>query len=426
MGAYGSLWELMGALMEAYRYKIRMTLHVHACYAVIVAQAKLLIDRSLHCLRCLTAMVALTKERKAELRAKKALETGDASFKPRGEANKAMFETMKAEFDKKAKEINSHTSSVGDQIMKQIAPVAALVSGGDSTNPQDRIDARILQNAANNKANKADRELIREQKAAAKAEARGKAQAKAKAKGKANKPAASNATESTAAPSEQMESDRDEGMENRSRDEEDLGIISPPPLPKSRDEGEESSDEDEPMPPMKPTLAKPAPQESASSKDANQDEESSDEDEPMPPAKPAAQQSVSSKEAKQDEESSGESSEEPMPANKRRKRKHPLQETKKIALEFHPDANVVWSETCDDKEKENLRKPISDVTALLKDCKTFTDIKSTFHDYLPGLLNWPNGYELNWKEEELAVYIRRKSPYPYKLGELLCRVSRKV
>ena len=363
-------------------------------------------------------MTGLTAEQQFELRAKKALETGDASFKPRGEANKALFEKMKEEFDKKAKEINLHTSSVGDRIIKEITPLVTLFNGSDSTSPQDRINARLLQNAANSKANKADRELIREQKAKAKAEAKGK--------GKANKPAASNATESTAAPSEQMESDRDEGMENRSRDEEDLGIISPPPLPKSRDEGEESSDEDEPMPPMKPTLAKPAPQESASSKDANQDEESSDEDEPMPPAKPAAQQSVSSKEAKQDEESSGESSEEPMPANKRRKRKHPLQETKKIALEFHPDANVVWSETCDDKEKENLRKPISDVTALLKDCKTFTDIKSTFHDYLPGLLNWPNGYELNWKEEELAVYIRRKSPYPYKLGELLCRVSRKA
>ena len=118
--------------------------HVHACYAVIVAQAKLLIDQCLHCSRCLTAMVALTKERKAELRAKKALETGDASFKPRGETNKALFHKMKEELDKKAKGINSHTSSVGDRIVEKITPLVTLFSGGDSANPQDRVNARVL------------------------------------------------------------------------------------------------------------------------------------------------------------------------------------------------------------------------------------------------------------------------------------------
>ena len=61
-------------------------------------------------------MTGLTAEQQFELRAKKALETGDASFKPRGEANKALFEKMKEEFDKKAKEINLHTSSVGDRM----------------------------------------------------------------------------------------------------------------------------------------------------------------------------------------------------------------------------------------------------------------------------------------------------------------------
>ena len=99
---------------------------------------------------------------------------------------------------------------------------------------------------------------------------------------------------------------------------------------------------------------------------------------------------------------------------------------KKIALAIHPNANVAWSETCDFKEKENLLEPIRDVTALLKDCEYFYDVKRTFNDRLPVELNWPKGYELNWKEEELAVYIHRKSPYPYQLGELLCRVSRKV
>jgi len=64
-------------------------------------------------------MVALTKERKAELRAKKALETGDASFTPRGQANKALFEKMKEQFDKKAKEINVHTPQKQTGLSKQ-------------------------------------------------------------------------------------------------------------------------------------------------------------------------------------------------------------------------------------------------------------------------------------------------------------------
>jgi hypothetical protein len=192
----------------------------------------------------------------------------------------------------------------------------------------------------------------------------------------ANKPAASSATVSTAAPSEQLESDRDEGMENQSSD------------------SGESSDSDE----------------------------SSDSEEPMPPAKPASQKSVS-KDANQDEESSD---------AYRRKRKRPinaltLQETKKVAREINPNANVVWSKTCDDKDKEHLRKPISDVTALLKDCKTFFAVKSTFEQpLLTCSLGWPKGYELNWKDDELAVYIHQESPYAFQLGELLCKVLRKV
>ena len=118
-----------------------------------------------------------TAQQKAALRTKKALENGKTSFKPRGDVNRALFEIMKKEFDKKAEEINGHTSSVGDRIIKEISPLVALFSGGDSTNPQDRVNARLLQNAANNKTNKADRELIKQQKAIAKAKAKGKAKA---------------------------------------------------------------------------------------------------------------------------------------------------------------------------------------------------------------------------------------------------------
>ena len=88
-----------------------------------------------------------TAKQKAALRAKNALQNGKISFQPRGEANKALFENMKEQLDKKAKEINVHTSSVGNRIVKEITPLVALFSGGDSTNPQDRINARLLQNA---------------------------------------------------------------------------------------------------------------------------------------------------------------------------------------------------------------------------------------------------------------------------------------
>ena len=184
--------------------------------------------------------MVLTNADRFKLRAKKALETGDASFRPRGEANKALFEDMKEELDKKTKEINLHTSLVGDRIIKEITPLVTLFNGSGSTNPQDRINARILQNSANNKANKEDRVLIREQKAKAKAEAKGKAKGKADHKSAAS-------TASTAAPSEQMESDRDESMENEIEDDDIIEV----PL---REDDESSSDEEEPM-----LLAKPTP-----------------------------------------------------------------------------------------------------------------------------------------------------------------------
>ena len=61
------------------------------------------------------------------------------------------------------------------------------------------------------------------------------------------KHAASTATASTAAPSEQMESDRDEGMDNEIEDDDIIEV----PL---REDDESSSDEEEPM-----LLAKPTP-----------------------------------------------------------------------------------------------------------------------------------------------------------------------
>ena len=341
-----------------------------------------------------------TAAQKAALRSQKAVNGGDSSFQPRGAANKATFKKMKEEFEAAKK----HTTAEVDRVIKEITPVVALFNGSGSTNPQERINSRLLQNASNCKANKDDRELIRQQRATA------KAVAKAVAKGKANannKPAVSIATASTTASSEQMESDRDEGMENEIEDDD---IIEVPLL-----QDDDSSDEAMPLlEPQQPV-----------SKDASQDEESSNESsgEDIPPAKPTPAKPTSVEAIIADEESSDDCGE--------RKRKHPrntvtLHAPKKIALAIHPHANVAWAETCDDTEKGNLLKPIKDVTDLLKDCGHFYDVKRTFNDRLPGDLNWPRGYELNWKEYELAVYIHRESPYPFRLGELLCKVSRSV
>ena len=114
--------------------------------------------------RIFSTMVGLTGEEQFKLRAKRALETGNRSFKPRGK-NKTTFETMKQEFDA----TRSHVTKEADRVIDEIKPLAAFFSGCESTDPQERIDARLLQNALNAKANKRDRELIKAQKANAKA-----------------------------------------------------------------------------------------------------------------------------------------------------------------------------------------------------------------------------------------------------------------
>ena len=65
-------------------------------------------------------MTGLTAEQQFELRAKKALEQGNTSFKPRG-ANKELFEKIKEEFEKKTNKINSHTSSEADRVIRETA-----------------------------------------------------------------------------------------------------------------------------------------------------------------------------------------------------------------------------------------------------------------------------------------------------------------
>ena len=81
-------------------------------------------------------MVGLSGEQQFKLRAKKALETGDRSFKPRGAANKATFAKLKEELDKQAARIMAHTTHEADRVLESqrpttdsIAAMAAIVVG---------------------------------------------------------------------------------------------------------------------------------------------------------------------------------------------------------------------------------------------------------------------------------------------------------
>ena len=189
-------------------------------------------------------MTGLTAEHQAELRAKKALETGDTSFKPRGKANKAIFEKMKEEMKKHAE---GQADRVIKELREEISPMTALFSGSTSTDPQERINSRRLQNAANIKANKADQELVRTRKAKAKAN-------KAKANNTKAKAKASPVEEESSAEDEYpvISKHLGESLSKESTSEEASASTA---APSEQNQVEsESSDEEEPM-----SLAKPTP-----------------------------------------------------------------------------------------------------------------------------------------------------------------------
>ncbi len=103
--------------------------------------------------------MVLTPQQRAMNRAKKALEAGDGSFKPRGAANKATFEKMKKALDEQTRTINSHSTREADRVIAELSSRVNLLGGGESSDPQERTNARLMPNAANNKANKIDREV---------------------------------------------------------------------------------------------------------------------------------------------------------------------------------------------------------------------------------------------------------------------------
>ena len=201
-------------------------------------------------------MTRITAEHQAELRAKKALETGDTSFKPRGKANKAIFEKMKEEMKKHAE---GQADRVIKELREEISPMTALFSGSTSTDPQERINSRRLQNAANIKANKADQELVRARKAKAKAEAKAN---KAKANNTKAKAKASPVEEESSAEESSAEDEYPGESLSKESTSEEASASTAAPSEQNQVESE-SSDEEEPMPLAKPT---PTPVESIPAK----------------------------------------------------------------------------------------------------------------------------------------------------------------
>ena len=83
----------------------------------------------------------LSTERRDELRAAKALREGDTKFKPRGAANRAAYEGMKDELEKRTTQINSHTSSEADRIISAIKEKTQPLPG------QTAMEAKCASNA---------------------------------------------------------------------------------------------------------------------------------------------------------------------------------------------------------------------------------------------------------------------------------------
>ena len=78
---------------------------------------------------CVSVPMVLTSQKRAELRAEKAIRENNTAFKPRGAANRAAFNVMKREFEKQTEQINSHTSSETTRVISEL---------GDKTERQNK------------------------------------------------------------------------------------------------------------------------------------------------------------------------------------------------------------------------------------------------------------------------------------------------
>jgi hypothetical protein len=72
--------------------------------------------------------MVFTSEKKAELRAEKALREGRTTFQPRGEVNKAAFKALKLELEKTTNHINSHTSRVIGNVSSEISTMKKMLT----------------------------------------------------------------------------------------------------------------------------------------------------------------------------------------------------------------------------------------------------------------------------------------------------------
>jgi hypothetical protein len=209
---------------------------------------------------------------------------------------------------------------------------------------------------------------------------------KAKAKPKADSKASS-ATASTAAPSEQLESEG-EPMKNQSSDSDESSDEDLPMENQSSDSGE-SSDEEEPMPPAKATAAKAASLALPRSDEESSDE-SSDEEEPMPPAKATPAKITPTQPA---------SDVVYLPCKRRNADTN--QQFEKI--------KVVFNKSCTDAEKEKITSPetpYAKVVDILKSCSSDEGGMWRFKRQVNNLLN-TGGYFVDPKLDDTFSVILR-------------------
>ena len=252
------------------------------------------------------------------------------------------------------------------------------VSGVNSTDPEERINARLLQNAANDKANEADRALIRAEKAKVEAKAKAKPKGKVEAKAKAAAP-----------PPQDSDSGESDHETSSSSHTQAIGTRSDESAPCKLDLGSDANAS---------TSAPP---------EQNQTDSESSDGEPVSP-----------KRKRQCKESLVKSAEQESIV------KSPEREetTDEYLALIHPETKVLWSSACEEKDKADLIDAIEETAKLLQTCECYAQLQLKLRN-LDWHAKWSNCYETNYDSEEWAVYMHRKSPRPYTLGDRLCRIS---
>ena len=320
---------------------------------------------------------------------------------------------MKEEFDKQTKQINAHTSTQADRIIKETTSRVAETIGQHTQPLPEQIGmaARLASTATavgvlniilvekeltckGTKAEKAAllardvpvHELLDLLAKHGGTKAKGKAKARAKAK-------------PTPAPESSNDSS-DEASSNCSSDEarlqrEPKEVVTMTPL---QNTGSDAS--------------------TAAPSKTNQSE-SCEEGDTLPEASKAAAKQTKNDNSDEDEFRSQE------PKRRCVRPEAAQQEQKMIVTTLatsNPKTKVEWCDAYDGEHEEDLSKAIDDVAQILQDSRLKDELKLKL-DREEQRREWGKYYETDRVDNEWAVYIHQTSNVMYTLGERVCKVS---